>query len=70
MSNWVKIVELNNLFEAESICQLLMNNDIETTKVNKTDSSYAQLFGKIEIYCHQQNIVQALHLISTNLTSK
>ncbi len=66
----MKIIELNNVFEAESICQLLINNDIETTKVNKTDSSYAQLFGKIEIYCQQENIVQALHLININLTNK
>ena len=70
MNNWVKIAEANNLFDAENIRQLLFNNEIETTEINKTDSSYAQLFGKIEIYCHQENAVSALHLINIHSLNK
>lgn len=66
MIDWVKITEVNSLFTSQNIIAFLADNGIEASDIDKTDSSYAGAFGKVEIYCHQGNAMQALHLIQKN----
>jgi hypothetical protein len=66
MIDWVKVTEVNSVFTAQNIIAFLADNEIEASEIDKTDSSYAGAFGKVEIYCHQVKAVQALHLIETN----
>jgi len=63
MIDWVKVTEVNSVFTAQNIIAFLADNGIEASEIDKTDSSYAGAFGKVEIYCHQENAVQALYLI-------
>jgi hypothetical protein len=66
MIDWVKVTEVNSVFTAQNIIAFLADNEIEASEIDKTDSSYAGAFGKIEIYCHKENAVEALHLIEKN----
>jgi hypothetical protein len=66
MIDWVKVTEVKDIFTSQNIIAFLAENGIEASEINKTDSSYAGAFGKIEIYCHKENAVTALHLIKTN----
>jgi hypothetical protein len=66
MIDWVKVTEVNSIFTAQNIIAFLADNEIEASEIDKTDSSYAGAFGKVEIYCHKENAVEALHLIEKN----
>jgi|LauGreDrversion4_2_1035121.scaffolds.fasta_scaffold101170_3 type III secretory pathway lipoprotein EscJ len=66
-NEFTKIAEITNPIEAEMMLQLLHENSINAVQMNKRDSSYTA-FGVIEIYCHTEQVVQALHLISNNLS--
>ena len=66
MMDWVKVTEVNSVFTAQNIIAFLADNEIEASEIDKTDSSYAGAFGKVEIYCHKENAVAALHLIEKN----
>jgi hypothetical protein len=66
MIDWVKVTEVNSVFTAQNIIAFLADNEIEASEIDKTDSSYAGAFGKVEIYCHKENAVEALHLIEKN----
>ncbi|SKC04207.1 Putative signal transducing protein [Sphingobacterium nematocida] len=58
---WKKITVYNSAIEAEIVKQMLEENDIPSVTMNKQDSSY--LFGKIELYVHEDLEEQALRLI-------
>jgi type III secretory pathway lipoprotein EscJ len=64
-NEFTKIAEITNPIEAEMMLQLLHENSINAVQMNKRDSSYTA-FGVIEIYCHTEQVVQALHLISNH----
>jgi hypothetical protein len=66
MIDWVKVTEVKDIFTSQNIITFLAENSIEASEINKTDSSYAGAFGKIEIYCHQEDAVMAMHLIEKN----
>ena len=66
MIDWVKVTEVKDIFTSQNIITFLAENSIEASEINKTDSSYAGAFGKIEIYCHQEDAVTAMHLIEKN----
>jgi hypothetical protein len=66
MIDWVKVTEVKDIFISQNIITFLAENGIEASEINKTDSSYAGAFGKIEIYCHQEDAVTAMHLIEKN----
>lgn len=67
-SEFSKVYETANPIEAELLVQLLHENGISATQLNKRDRSYTA-FGVIEIYCHANQVVEALHLIQTNQPS-
>jgi hypothetical protein len=62
-SNYTKIYQTSNPIQAEILMQMLQENNIKTVCMNKMDSSY-HAFGLIEIYCHSNDVVTALHLIT------
>ncbi len=66
-NEFTKVFETINPLEAELTLQLLQENGIDATLLNKRDSSY-QAFGVIEIYCHTNQVIEALHLINNNPT--
>jgi hypothetical protein len=66
MIDWVKVTEVKDIFTSQNIITFLAENGIEASEINKTDSSYAGAFGKIEIYCHQEDAITAMHLIEKN----
>lgn len=58
---WKKIKIYSSAIEAEIVKQMLVENEIPSVTMNKQDSSY--LFGKIELYVHEDLEEQALKLI-------
>ena len=49
--DWINIYSTTQLFEANVIEALLLDNDIPATILNKQDSAYGVLLpGKIEVY--------------------
>lgn len=66
MVNWIKIMEVKDIFTSQNIIAFLAENEIEASDVNKTDSSYAGAFGIVEIYCHPENADKAKELIQLN----
>ena len=64
-NNWTKIFTTSNPVEASIILTMLLENDIEAVQMNKQDSSYLS-FGLIEVYCHPENVISALHLINSS----
>lgn len=61
--DWKKIKVYSSAIEAEIVKQMLDENGIPSVTMNKQDSSY--LFGKIELYVHEDLEKQALELIET-----
>jgi hypothetical protein len=68
-SDFNKIYQTGNPFEAEITIQMLEENGIKAVSMNKRDSSY-HAFGVIEIYCPANDVVTALHLINNNPTNE
>jgi hypothetical protein len=66
MTDWVKVTEVSSWQEAHKIANFLHNHEIVTNSIDKTDSSYGGIFGKIEIYCESSQLVEAIHLINKN----
>lgn len=59
--DWTKITTYYNAVQAEIVKQMLEENNIPAVLLNKQDSSY--LFGKIELYVHENLKESALTLI-------
>ena len=60
--NWVKIYSTTEQYKASMLNGLLDEADIDNVIMNKQDSSYL-VFGQIEIYVENQNVIKAKHLI-------
>jgi hypothetical protein len=61
-NGWVKIVETSNAIEAKIVADMLNENGILAVDINKRDSSYT-VFGRAEVYCKVQDVLQARALI-------
>ena len=59
---WTKIYSTEELFKAELIKNLLINNSIEAILINKKDSSYVMI-GDVEIYVKQEEAMKAANII-------
>ncbi len=66
--DWVKIYTSSKLFEIELIRGLLLENDIESFVINKQDSSY--LFGEVELYVSNSDVLNANQIITNNDNSE
>ncbi len=62
MSDWVSVYSFGKQHEAEMAVECLIDNGIEAVIMNKKDSAY--LFGDIEVYAKQENVILAKHLIN------
>lgn len=62
--DWIKIRTYSNVFRAEIVKQMLLENDIPAVVLNKQDSSYH--FGRLELYVAELNRDIALKMIDEN----
>tara|TARA_B100000242_G_C43043254_1_gene486803 strand:+ start:1943 stop:2128 length:186 start_codon:yes stop_codon:yes gene_type:complete len=58
----IKVYSSNNPNQAIIIKQMLEENGINVVLLNKQDSSYL-MFGPIELYVHEEEIIQAKKLL-------
>lgn len=62
--NWVKIYSSAQIYTISLVKGMLRENEIESVEINKQDSSYnATIFGEIELYVLQDNVIKAKYLI-------
>lgn len=66
--DWIKIRTYSNVFRAEIVKQMLVENDIPAVVLNKQDSSYH--FGRLELFVAKENEEIALKLITENEESE
>jgi len=59
--NWVPVYSSSQLYEAEMVKNILVDNDIECVIMNKQDSVY--MFGDIEVYVPTNETLKAKQLI-------
>jgi len=62
--NWTKIYSTDQLHLAEITKAVLADHDIITMILNKKDSMY--LFGEIELYALQEDVLRAINIIKKN----
>jgi len=61
---WTKIYSTNQLHLAEITKAVLEDHEIVTFMLNKKDSMY--LFGEIELYTLQRDVLRAINIIKKN----
>lgn len=59
--SWKKIYGTGNPIHIDILQNLLLEKDIKSVFINKKDSAY--LFGEIELYVKQDDVLQARHII-------
>ena len=62
-TNWKMIYSTRDPLKAELAKNLLNRNNIEAVELNKRDSCHGN-FGDIEVYCHADHVVLALHVLN------
>lgn len=62
MSNPVLVYTCNKTHIVEMLKQFLADNSISAFTIDKRDSSY--LFGDIEVYVNQDDVIKAKNLIN------
>ncbi|MFU8844204.1 MAG: putative signal transducing protein [Bacteroidales bacterium] len=60
--NWVKIYATSDVYKAELLKGLLIENEISAVVINKKDSAY--LIGEAELYVLAENVIIAKRLIN------
>ncbi|MGB1205113.1 MAG: hypothetical protein ACPG5B_05675 [Chitinophagales bacterium] len=60
--NWKKAYSDRLLYRIEIAKAVLADNDIDAVVVNKQDSAY--LFGEIELYVPQTELLKAINIIN------
>jgi hypothetical protein len=60
--NWVKIYTTSDVYKAELLKGLLIDNEIKAVVINKKDSVY--LIGEAELYVLADNVIIAKRLIN------
>jgi hypothetical protein len=66
--NWKIIFTASKMYEVQIIKGLLAENDIESVEISKKDSAF--LFGRIELYVHTDDVLQAKQIISKSNLSE
>lgn len=64
-SDWVKVYTVSSYIRAEILQQMLWDNDIPSTQINKQDSMHVHLNGNspIDIFVAKDNAFKAVQLI-------
>lgn len=62
--NWTKIYSTNKLHLAEITKAVLEDHELVIFMLNKRDSMY--LFGDIELYTLQEDVLRAINIIKKN----
>lgn len=59
--SWKKIYGTGNPIHIDILQNLLLDEEIKSVFINKKDSAY--LFGEIELYVKQRDIIPAMRII-------
>ncbi len=62
--NWVSVFTTNQLYLADIVKQVLLENNIISVVINKMDSSYA-MFGEVEVYVDRDHVIRAKSIIES-----
>ena len=62
MENWTCVYTTNQVYKAEAVKDLLIEENIEAVVVNKKDSAYT-VFGEVELYVQPEDENLAIELI-------
>ena len=62
--NWVSVFTTDQLYLADIVKQVLLENNIVSVVINKMDSSYA-MFGEVEVYVDRDNVIKAKLIIES-----
>lgn len=62
MKDWVCVYTFNREYQSQLALEMLADNDIEATLLNKRDSVYQ--IGDIELYVHPDQVVRAKMLLN------
>jgi hypothetical protein len=65
LNGWVRIFGSDKLYQVKIASAVLFENNIQNIEINKQDSSYA-LFGEIELYVSQNDVVLAKIVLEQN----
>lgn len=68
-SNWIKIYTTTEVYTAELIKALLLENDILCVIINTQDSLYKSI-GDAGLYVERDNAIRAKYIIDSNSFSK
>ncbi len=67
-SNWIKIYTTTEIYTAELIKALLIENDILCVIINTQDSLYKSI-GDAGLYVERDNVIRAKYIIDNNSLS-
>ena len=62
MNDWVCVYTFDREYQSQLALEMLADNDIEATLLNKRDSVYQ--IGDIELYVHPDQVVRAKMLLN------
>jgi len=62
MKDWVCVYTFNREYQSQLALEMLAENDIEATLLNKMDSVYQ--IGDIELYVHPDQVIRAKMLLN------
>jgi len=62
MNDWVCVYTFNREYQSQLALEMLAENDIEATLLNKMDSVYQ--IGDIELYVHPDQVIRAKMLLN------
>ena len=62
--NWVSVFTTDQLYLADIVKQVLLENNIVSVVINKMDSSYA-MFGEVEVYVDRDHVIKAKLIIES-----
>ena len=62
MNDWVCVYTFDREYQSQLALEMLAENDIEATLLNKMDSVYQ--IGDIELYVHPDQVIRAKMLLN------
>lgn len=63
-AGWIAIFTTQHLYQAELVCQTLLEADIDAVIINQQDSIYPAI-GQIEVHIKQTAVIPAKHILET-----
>lgn len=61
-AGWIAIFSSQHIYQAELVCQVLLEADIDAVIINQQESVYPGI-GEIEVHVKQTHVIPAKHLL-------